>query len=111
MSFYAIPLNSADIGEIRRIRDSMGWVTLRPGVGRKDFEYKGHKYMFSSFSCQDCGVDWPENYSVTNELWASLGLTGMICLKCLEKRMGRKLVRTDFVDCPVNMSILNFLKE
>jgi hypothetical protein len=30
------------------------------------------------------------------------GLDCMLCIACLEQRIGRKLNRDDFADCPVN---------
>jgi len=55
----------------------------------------------SSFLCLDCGVDTgaiDEYYRVTNELWARVnpGGDGMLCIGCLEKRLGRELTPDDF---------------
>jgi len=51
--------------------------------------------------CMDCGVDTDainEDYMVLDELWleAVPTETGMLCVGCLEKRLGRKLRREDF---------------
>jgi hypothetical protein len=55
--------------------------------------------------CRDCGVDTygaidREWYHVHNEAWESAGLavngSGFLCIGCLESRMGRKLVPSDF---------------
>jgi hypothetical protein len=58
----------------------------------------------SSFLCLDCGVDTgaiDEYYRVTNELWARVnpGGDGMLCIGCLEKRLGRELTPDDFPSC------------
>jgi len=55
----------------------------------------------SSFLCLDCGVDTDaidEYYHVTNELWARANpdRAGMLCIGCLEKRLGRELTPDDF---------------
>jgi hypothetical protein len=52
--------------------------------------------------CVDCGLDTfkaDHYYMVGNELWAAAGMEpfgGMLCLHCLEERIGRKLVYEDF---------------
>ena len=66
------------------------------------------------FICLDCGCDtynW-EYYSVHKELWRlafkkelEKGIDrtcGMLCIGCLEKRIGKKLTKEDFRDCPLN---------
>lgn len=72
--------------------------------------------------CLDCGVNTGsegirEYYHVHDELWAeAIGdddpwLTGAsedpnngtyLCIECLENRLGRGLVATDFSDAPIN---------
>jgi len=59
--------------------------------------------------CKDCEVDThyiQESYMVHDSLWLSAGMTpngGRLCVKCLEKRIGRKLNRRDFFLCPLNI--------
>jgi hypothetical protein len=52
------------------------------------------------FRCVDCGEDKDgEYYTVPDGLWAASGLAtngGMLCLACLERRVGRPLVPEDF---------------
>ena len=58
--------------------------------------------------CLDCGVhtgDIQEYYMVTDELWAEFGEKGMLCIGCLENRMGRRLEPEDFTNCPLNTDI------
>jgi hypothetical protein len=54
----------------------------------------------TTFRCVDCGEDKNgEYYMVANEVWATSGLApngGMLCLACLERRIGRLLVSRDF---------------
>lgn len=65
-------------------------------------------------TCVDCGVrtcpveleaSW-EYYMVLPEVWAASGLgshDGMLCLDCLETRLGRPLTGADFnPDIPIN---------
>jgi hypothetical protein len=62
--------------------------------------------------CHDCGVDtlpvdWgyrAEWYMVTQEVWDVAGLPGrgFLCIGCMENRLGRQLVASDFTDCPIN---------
>jgi hypothetical protein len=51
--------------------------------------------------CAICAVDCneiDEYYMVTNELWAQYGVRhGMLCVGCMEARMGRELTGEDFM--------------
>ena len=61
--------------------------------------------------CIDCKVDTTvigEFYMVADELWET-AVSGkrqrksiMLCIGCLEERLGRQLQATDFKDVPVN---------
>jgi hypothetical protein len=57
----------------------------------------------TAFRCVDCGKDTGapsgEYYSVGDDVWAASGLApngGMLCLACLERRIGRPLTMEDF---------------
>lgn len=58
--------------------------------------------------CLDCGVhcgDIDEYYMIHDHLWDSLTLKahdGMLCIGCLETRLGRELTAVDFTDAPIN---------
>lgn len=59
------------------------------------------------FLCIDCHVDTGaiyEHYYINLETWLSVvgSKTGMLCIGCLEKRLGRKLNKVDFTDCTLN---------
>jgi hypothetical protein len=60
------------------------------------------------FICLDCPMDTGkehEYYYVNSELWAKTGIgsqDGMLCIGCLENRIGRKLLPEDFTDAYVN---------
>jgi hypothetical protein len=60
------------------------------------------------FECLDCGVNTSkisEYYVVHDEVWlkANPDRAGMLCIGCLETRLGRKLTPRDFDDAPINM--------
>jgi hypothetical protein len=52
--------------------------------------------------CLDCGLDTIKAghyYMVADHVWAASGLLGdggMLCLDCLQRRLGRELVLQDF---------------
>jgi hypothetical protein len=71
------------------------------------------------FLCRDCKVNTVplegdrEYYEVTDGIWHAAGGYGFgqsdngvggfyLCIGCLEKRLGRPLVRSDFKDYPAN---------
>ena len=59
------------------------------------------------FLCMDCKVDTGkigEFYMLRNETWNLIHNSnrGMLCVGCLEKRLGRQLEKSDFNDSFVN---------
>jgi hypothetical protein len=57
------------------------------------------------FICLDCGMNTiTEYYMVFDNIWNSVAghMDGMLCIGCLEKRLGRKLTKKDFPDFPIN---------
>jgi hypothetical protein len=59
--------------------------------------------------CLDCDLDTlelGECYIVRDEVWDSVCEPngGMLCIGCLEGRLGRRLESSDFKDVPVNHS-------
>jgi hypothetical protein len=59
-----------------------------------------------SLDCVDCGADFDEyDYIVEDAVWAASGLKpdgGLLCIGCLERRLGRRLKRDDFESKPFN---------
>ncbi len=71
----------------------------------------------ASAPCRDCGIDttprdgegnphvsgW-EWYVVRDEVWkqATSDERGILCIGCLEERLGRQLTPQDFADLPIN---------
>jgi hypothetical protein len=63
--------------------------------------------MTAGFECLDCSRDTAvarEYYMVRKKLWLAANPSGkgMLCVGCLEKRLGRRLTPTDFTDCLLN---------
>lgn len=66
--------------------------------------------VLKRFICLDCGVNTHpltedginEYYMVYDYIWPIGKQDGMLCIDCLEKRIGRKLVPGDFTKAPVN---------
>ena len=58
----------------------------------------------TSFDCVDCWIDTSDEYYMVNDfLWLDYGAgDGMLCIGCLEQRIGRLLVWSDFIDAPIN---------
>jgi len=73
------------------------------------------------FQCVDCGIcthTINEYYMVYSRVWRSAlrvdpviserkryrknALSTMLCIGCLEQRLGRELTSADFTDCPLN---------
>jgi hypothetical protein len=70
----------------------------------------------SGFTCLDCEICTNciyEYYMVTDDVWSQAHpkSRGMLCLGCLENRLGRKLTGEDFPILPVNSSDLFFQSE
>lgn len=68
----------------------------------------GCRALETNFLCNDCGLDVvaaAENYMVLDDVWTSAGLgiyEGLLCIGCLEDRLGRTLTPGDFLACPLN---------
>lgn len=61
----------------------------------------------SKFLCIDCKVDTSrigEFYFISTALWVEAvgSIQGMLCVGCLERRIGRKLCASDFTDAYIN---------
>lgn len=60
--------------------------------------------LFQCLDCAACTLCTDEYYMVTDEVWSSVANRGMLCIGCLEARLGRELTASDFTDCPLNIS-------
>lgn len=71
--------------------------------------YGKRKRPYQEFECLDCGINTlliGEYYMLTNEAWESMFPGGdngaMLCICCVERRLGRVLTRKDFSKAPIN---------
>lgn len=67
------------------------------------------EFYDSHWHCLDCGVNTgptEEYFMLRHELWRRLvsrrDRGGMLCLRCVELRLGRGLCRADFLPVPAN---------
>ena len=61
----------------------------------------------AEWKCVDCGkdtfVDNKDYYMVTFDLWKKFGVgERVLCIDCMEDRLGHKLNKEDILDCPLN---------
>lgn len=66
------------------------------------------------FDCKDCSLDTTsEYYAVNSSLWkiANPEIDGMLCIGCLEYRLGQKLIASDFTDAPINFMYIDRKSE
>lgn len=88
----------------------------KPGLAKKRQAKKLSTYKLlhqiayrSKYACADCDVntsDIGEYYMVRDDIWTITGLdyiSTMLCIQCLENRIGRKLAPNDFTDAPINL--------
>ena len=64
--------------------------------------------MFRCIDCAACTLCEYEYYMVTDQVWERSGLggdDGMLCIGCLEQRLGRVLHAKDFTDVPINQML------
>lgn len=64
-------------------------------------------YILSGrYDCTGCGINTSradEYYMIQHDLWASTSAgRGMLCVGCLEEKIGRRLEPADFIDCDLN---------
>lgn len=84
-------------------------VTLRWKILRaKDKFCLCRKGILADNPCIDCGVEVNrfETYMVYDHVWneAHDSEWGELCVGCIESRLGRELVPSDFTHCPMNES-------
>lgn len=65
--------------------------------------------------CVDCSRNTKfEHYFVNNDVWfnqAGMGEIGMLCVACLENRIGRRLTKNDFTDAHINNPKTNMMSD
>lgn len=57
--------------------------------------------------CKFCQEDFPKSYMVKDWVWdlAKLDKDDIVCIHCLEKKIKRKLIFSDFPKCKCNEMI------
>ena len=81
-------------------------VTIKRGDFIKDIRTKKEKRHWNCFDCdKDTWQDLRDYYMVEDDIWDKYapGLRVMLCLKCLEKRLGHKLGIKEITFCPLNL--------
>jgi hypothetical protein len=80
---------------ITRVHGSHGWRVFEWDNGAVHcYEWK---HLWLDLRCAYCkSPEFREVFMVTDELWASSGLAGYVCFRCLEQAIGRRLVPADF---------------
>lgn len=79
--------------------------------------YQCHQCWLAMQDCMDCGWNTRalnEYYRVHDKVWLSVvpNGAGMLCISCLEKRLGRMLMREDFsLDTPINADSVHWPKS
>lgn len=59
----------------------------------------------SRFLCADCSADTSdldEYYMLQPDVWHTVADLEMLCIGCVEHRLGRTLAADDFLPCPLN---------
>jgi hypothetical protein len=96
--------------QTNRIKQMMGlnesfldWFKPEQDINDKDYI----KSEEERFTCADCGEKEYNMYMVNKDLWDKYGNQDLtLCKSCLEKRMGRKLTKSDisqYKDAKVNI--------
>lgn len=73
-------------------------------------DYENEVKGYLKFICVDCMLDTSpvgldQYYMVNDEVWEQSGIgksEGMLCLPCLEARIGRNLEASDFTNIEMN---------
>jgi len=99
-------------GPIIDLIDKSAEVFSRPGVSTKTIKLEcGSTITSHHHKCQDCSTENHNDrkFMVHDKLWNEIGLTGLICIKCFELRLGRELNPNDLTDCLYNKLLLKNL--
>jgi hypothetical protein len=83
----------------------------RKALIKAEEKRKRREKKMTQLPCSDCGADTTpvtrhgcEYYMVTADVWesAKIEMQGILCIGCLENRLGRRLQPCDFSTAPVN---------
>ena len=95
-------LNKAGLASIGRVTNHM----LVRGAWRDSL-----LFIATDWRCHGCGVDTDaidEYFMLHNSIWNQVAdvLDGHLCIGCVEVRLGRSLIASDFADAAVNINPL-----
>ena len=61
---------------------------------------------------KDCFLDDKDYYMIKHELWDKHGVgLGMLCMDCIEERLGHKLTADDILICPLTTHMNYYTKK
>lgn len=79
-----------------------------PSINKKT-EPKKKERIPRGWKCNSCGKDCSKNekdyYMLTHKLWKKIHpkISGMLCMDCVEEKLGRKLIASDILICPLTV--------
>jgi hypothetical protein len=77
---------------------------VRPGIRETSWDNCVGKHR--EYFCQDCNQDNPGLFMLKDDVWASLGIDGIICIKCcgqlFKAKHGRPIGPNELKDLPIN---------
>lgn len=89
------------------LEDDISWYLFKRKKALE--EAKSWVLHMRTMRCVSCSMNTDsEYYMVEDHLWIRSGLganEGMLCIGCLESRIGQQLTWQDFTDAPINWSI------
>ena len=64
------------------------------------------------WDCAKCGTDTSKEYYMVHDvLWEEYGVDPLLCVGCLEEKMGRQLWSGDFTHCALNVLNMGWEKS
>ena len=97
-------------------RDTL--VKVKDDTGRINLYRRNRFIELKHQLCHDCGCDTLNSprdyYMVHDEVWKQYGLgsqPGMLCMNCLEKRLGQPLQAHHLMLCPLNITVNPYTQQ
>lgn len=71
---------------------------------------QGDCEVFKCAACSTNTLHINEYYMLTDEIWTAAwpAERGMLCIGCVEERLGRTLTASDFTDAPINTGYFGY---
>ena len=91
---------------MRKFREILSMKKLKRDWSRRLENDHRNEEQREHWKCRDCGKDCFINpkdyYMILTSLWDVFGVgNGMLCMDCMEDRLGHKLREEDILLCPV----------